>query len=246
MVGSHLLKTWSSTQSSVALSSGEAEFYGAVKAAGYGLAYQSLLADLGVIMPITCFTDSSAAIGIASRQGLGKLRRLDVHTLWLQQAVRSKRISLRKVLGTENPADIFTKHQGSREKMLELVKLFDMEYREGRAEAAPELRREERPRVEMKEINDQDASRGRILPPPADEPGMAKRRAEPQEDGLNLLPHLQADMEERYPAIEAADDWESFDESCMYGFDHMREHGEKLASQIQEEADQNGRRRNVD
>ena len=38
VVGSHLIKTWSSTQSSVALSSGEAEFYGVVKAAGYGLA----------------------------------------------------------------------------------------------------------------------------------------------------------------------------------------------------------------
>ena len=222
MVGSHLLKTWSSTQSSIALSSGEAEFYGTVKAAGYGLAYQSLLADLGVNMPITCFTDSSAAIGIASRQGLGKLRHLDVHTLWLQQAVRSKRIALRKVLGTENPADIFTKHQGSREKMLELVRLFDMEYREGRAEASPELRREERPRIEMKEINEQS------------------------KDSLNLLPHLQEDMEKRYPAIEAADDWESFDEACMYGFDYMREHGDKLASQLQAEADKNGRRRNVD
>ena len=227
MVGSHLLKTWSSTQSSIALSSGEAEFYRTVKAAGYGLAYQSLLADLGVTMPVTCFTDSSAAIGIASRQGLGKLRHLDVHTLWLQQAVRSKRIALRKVLGTENPADIFTKHQGSREKMLELVKLFDMEYREGRAEAAPELRREERPRVEMKEIHEQT-------------------EAVSKGDSLNLLPHLQADMEKRYPAIEAADDWESFDEACMYGFDYMREHGDKLASRIQEEADQNGRRRNVD
>ena len=33
LVGTHLIKTWSSTQQSVAMSSGEAEFYGAVKAA---------------------------------------------------------------------------------------------------------------------------------------------------------------------------------------------------------------------
>ena len=37
MFGSHLLKTWSSTQNVVALSSGEAEFYGLVKGASQGL-----------------------------------------------------------------------------------------------------------------------------------------------------------------------------------------------------------------
>ena len=37
MVGSHLLKCWSSTQAGVAMSSGEAEFYGAAKGASAGL-----------------------------------------------------------------------------------------------------------------------------------------------------------------------------------------------------------------
>ena len=37
MVGSHLLKCWSSTQAGVAMSSGEAEFYGVVKGAIAGL-----------------------------------------------------------------------------------------------------------------------------------------------------------------------------------------------------------------
>ena len=48
MVGAHTIKHWSSTQPSVSLSSGEAEFYGVVRAAGQGLGYQALLADLGL------------------------------------------------------------------------------------------------------------------------------------------------------------------------------------------------------
>ena len=89
MVGHHAIKHWSSTQASVSLSSGEAEFYGVVRASGQGLGYQALLRDLGVDLPLRVWTDSSASIGIASRQGLGKLRQLDTHTLWVQQAIRS-------------------------------------------------------------------------------------------------------------------------------------------------------------
>ena len=143
MLGRHTLKHWSSTQAGVSLSSGEAEFHGVVKGAGMGLGYQALLDDLGIEANLRVWTDSSAAIGIAGRQGLGKLRHLDTHTLWLQQAVRSKRLELKKVLGTENPADLFTKHSLSREKIMELVKLFDCKFSTGRAASAPTLRRDE-------------------------------------------------------------------------------------------------------
>ena len=84
MLGSHVLKTWSSTQPTVSLSSGEAEFYGVVKAAGLSLGLQSLLRDLGHDIPVRVWTDSSAAIGICGRQGLGKLRHIATHTLWVQ------------------------------------------------------------------------------------------------------------------------------------------------------------------
>ena len=80
MVGQHCLRTWSSTQPSVTLSSGEAEYYGLVKAAGAGLGHQSLMGDLDVQLPVRAWTDSSAALGIASRSGLGKLRHLETHT----------------------------------------------------------------------------------------------------------------------------------------------------------------------
>ena len=108
MLGAHAMKRWSSTQASTALSSGEAEFYGVVRGSGQGLGHQALLWDLGVSLPLRVWTDSSAAISICNRQGLGKLRHLDTQTLWAQQAVRTKRLELRKALGEENPADLFT------------------------------------------------------------------------------------------------------------------------------------------
>ena len=52
MVGQHAVKHWSSTQQSVTLSSGEAEFAGVIRGAGQGLGYQALLRDLGVELPL--------------------------------------------------------------------------------------------------------------------------------------------------------------------------------------------------
>jgi hypothetical protein len=140
MIGQHCIRTWSSTQPSVTLSSGEAEYYGLVKAAGAGLGHQSLMSDLGIDLPVTAWTDSSAALGIASRSGLGKLRHLETHTLWLQEKVRTKAIMVKKVWGEVNPADLFTKHLPSREKVHQLLGLFGCEYRDGRAASAPLLR----------------------------------------------------------------------------------------------------------
>ncbi len=110
MLGTHLLKSWSSTQTSISLSSGEAEFYGVVKASGVSLGYQALLRDVGLNLPIRVWTDSSATIGICGRQGLGKLRPVDTQSLWIQQRVRNGSVELFKVKGEENPTDLFTKH----------------------------------------------------------------------------------------------------------------------------------------
>ena len=70
MMGTHLIKSWSATQANIALSSGEAEFYGVVKAAGMGLGYGALLGDIGIRLPVRVWTDSTATIGICKRQGL--------------------------------------------------------------------------------------------------------------------------------------------------------------------------------
>ena len=106
MLGQHCVKTWSSTQAIISLSSGEAEYYGVVKASSTGLGCRALLADLGKKVTLTIHTDAEAAKGIASRMGLGKTRHIDVHYLWVQERVRNGDFALRKVLGTENPADL--------------------------------------------------------------------------------------------------------------------------------------------
>ena len=53
--------------------------------------------------------DSSSAIGVAQRMGLGKSRHLDTQSIWLQKAVRKRKIGLEKAPGTENLADVMTK-----------------------------------------------------------------------------------------------------------------------------------------
>ena len=124
MVGHHVIKTWSATQATVSLSSGEAEFYGVVRAAGIALGHRSLLADLGLALPCRVWTDSSAAMGISARQGLGKMRHIECHTLWIQQRLRFGDFELRKIRGEVNPADLFTKYIDSRPKLDQLLSLF--------------------------------------------------------------------------------------------------------------------------
>ena len=69
-----------------------------------------MLKDLGVEAKIILHTDSTVGRGIIHRAGLGKLRHLETGYLWLQAAVKAKRLQVRKVLGANNPADLFTKH----------------------------------------------------------------------------------------------------------------------------------------
>ena len=79
--GSHVVKTWSSTQSVIALSSGESEFYSIVKTCSQGLGLRSLLMDLGVEVKVKLLTGAGTGKAIASRRGLGKVRHIEVSNL---------------------------------------------------------------------------------------------------------------------------------------------------------------------
>lgn len=109
MFGEHCLKSWSSNQPVIALSSGEAEYYGMVKGASNALGLQGMLRDINVQMEISLCTDSSAAKGIGSRRGLGKVRHIELNELWLQELVANGRVSLFKVRGEDNFSDSLTK-----------------------------------------------------------------------------------------------------------------------------------------
>ena len=110
MFGSHLIKSWSTTQDLIALSSGEAEYYGLVKGSAIGLGIRSMMRDLGVNKGVKVKTDASAAIGIASRKGLGKVKHIEVHQLWVQSKVANGDIVLEKVKGPKKLADGLTKY----------------------------------------------------------------------------------------------------------------------------------------
>ena len=54
--------------------------------------------------------DSSSAKSCVSERGLGKMRHIEVKGLRLQEAVCRGRVNIYKILGTSNPADLFTKY----------------------------------------------------------------------------------------------------------------------------------------
>ena len=108
--GHHLLRSWSKDQSVIALSSSEAELYAACMAAQRAMGIESMAREQGVDLgAMELQADAHAAIGIIGRQGLGKVRHLDLSFLWLQAAVRGKQVVLRKVQSGDNMADIGTK-----------------------------------------------------------------------------------------------------------------------------------------
>jgi hypothetical protein len=136
--GTHLIKHWSSTQKVVTLSSGEAELAGIVKAAAEALGLQSLAVDLGMSVDLRIYADSSAAIGICRRSGIGKVRHLAVGQLWVQERLRLKEFELHKVPGPHNPADLLTKHV-ARQLVDRHIKAMAVVRAVGRAATAPQI-----------------------------------------------------------------------------------------------------------
>ena len=138
LIGGCLLKHWSKTQTTISLSSGEAELHGIAYGAAQALGLQSLLADLGWKVRIRIHSDATAAIGICRRKGLGKIRHLATTGLWIQDKVRSRVLEVCKVLGTENPADLLTKHLATSE-MWKYIEWMQMYPEAGRSSAVPQI-----------------------------------------------------------------------------------------------------------
>ena len=77
MHGSHLIRAYSRTQSNIALSSGEGEFYALVSTASEALGVVAMSEDFGDRTEAYLYADASAAIGVAYREGLGRIRHLE-------------------------------------------------------------------------------------------------------------------------------------------------------------------------
>ena len=107
-------------------------------AASQTIGMMSMAADFGESLEGEVKSDASAAIGIAHRRGLGKVRHIEVQNLWLQEKIADSKLKVSKVAGKENPADLLTKFLSGPEVEVNLERLgFKMTH--GRADKAPRL-----------------------------------------------------------------------------------------------------------
>ena len=112
MIGEPCIICQTATQSAPTPSSGEAEYVGNVRGASVGIGLQSMARAFGDERTVRIATDSSASKGIASRLGLGKIRRHRLAVVTTPSATQSTKLV--KTLGRKNLADIGTKDLADR------------------------------------------------------------------------------------------------------------------------------------
>ena len=138
MLGSHCVRHWSATQPTIALSSGEAELGGLAKGSAHGIGLCTVANDFGFQLKPCVHSDATAAIGIAKRRGVGKIRHLSTADLWIQERQREGDLEIVKVLGANNPGDALTKYveRNLLEKHMCRINCFP---EDGRAASAPQI-----------------------------------------------------------------------------------------------------------
>ena len=99
MRGNHHLKSWSTTQKKITLSSAEAELAACVKTSSEAIGMVQLAAGLGCSLDAEIYVDSSAALAVVSRKGNGKLRHVRVGQLWIQQTAEDEVLQYKKIFG---------------------------------------------------------------------------------------------------------------------------------------------------
>ena len=123
--GESCLKTWSKTQATIALSSGEAELAAIVKGSTEAMGIRSLMEGFGITVHLHVRSDATAAIGIVKREGLGKVRHLSVADLWIQDKRSTGEIEFSNVCEQIkiDPADMMTKGMEASEMVTHLSAL---------------------------------------------------------------------------------------------------------------------------
>lgn len=73
--------------------------------------YSTFLQEQGFELPTPLLLcDSTSAVRVASRSGLGKLRHVELRRQALQQRKAAGRIAFQRVTSFDNPADVLTKY----------------------------------------------------------------------------------------------------------------------------------------
>ncbi|KAH9679276.1 hypothetical protein KPL71_026064 [Citrus sinensis] len=102
-------------QSTIALSTTEAEYMAATEAVKEAIWLKGLLGDLGVIQEnITVFCDNQSAIFLAKNQTYHtRTKRIDVKYHYVREIIESGVVLLRKIDTKDNPSDMLTKVQAA-------------------------------------------------------------------------------------------------------------------------------------
>lgn len=109
-VGNHLVKSWSSSQTVIALSSGEAEYYALANAGSQALGIRSALVDMGIQLQIRLLRNATTGKAIAMRRGVGKIRHIETTQMWVQEKVQTLDFEVANICNKYNSADLLTKH----------------------------------------------------------------------------------------------------------------------------------------
>ena len=103
------LYSFSRRQSVIATNSGMAEFHAGCATAEEMLLARDVLMFFGCQVEASLHMDRAVARGICRREGVGKVKALEVRTLWLQQVVKAKTLTLKTVESKDSCADFGAK-----------------------------------------------------------------------------------------------------------------------------------------
>ena len=93
-----------------ALSSGESEVRSMAKSGTEAIYVKEVFSEMGILLKIWMYTDASAALANASKLGPGRIRHLEVQSMWLKDAIRRRILAIGKIGSKQNNSDVLTKH----------------------------------------------------------------------------------------------------------------------------------------
>ena len=113
-LGGNWIYSYSRTQRNITLSSTESECVALVSGASEGLLLQAVLTHLvGPNVELKLYADNTSAVAIASKEGVGRIKRLDGKLLWIPQR-QGRDFQLRRLDTATNPSDLGTKSLGGK------------------------------------------------------------------------------------------------------------------------------------
>ena len=119
--GGFLITCFSRSQTALGLSSPEAEYYGICSAGSELIYVMGVIRFFGFEVDGLILSDSSGALSLSQRQGVGTQRHIEARYLWIQEHVQRGTFKVGKIAGSLNKADVGTKHV-AREDLLRHIR----------------------------------------------------------------------------------------------------------------------------